>query len=479
MTQRYIRKYKLTLGMPLSFYEGDLSSKLINETPTQRTVDRARRVAEFERAGIPFTNTTLKDPDVRVYEQFVSNQKDLADRINLSQASGVIIDGLNISFDIHKVGEGATDPHSVISVYNLSNDTVGLLEQRSSNFKPVITLEAGYVDDKELALVFKGEIVYFNDVWEGATRITTLHVQPAPTSVKEAYTVRTYKKDTNVETIIRDVVSDMKLATGVIFVPNENGSEVKIDKNKYIQCQSWEGLQTVCKDYGLRATIEDGVVNVTPQQLSGSSNTTDSVEQFIATRTQTPNSISSTLVKDLNDLRELSAQNKPNFSDFSLSNSLFLNRLGNVFSSNTTQQPVTFNDGLVAPFTARTTSLNIERITAKVFDTSLGNIIGSPVIGEGGVGETMERQSGKPSNLKIKIFLDATIKEQDVVRVKSNRIDAIYRVVGIRHFGEFEGREWYTELILEMLDSYVIQGGSVEEANLAALKQLQERYNAK
>ena len=497
MTKRYIRTYRLTLGIPISFYEGEVSSTII-ATPPDRLARRAfineslnsRPRGESERnvsnatlgsprpvIGADGVPNSLLDVPRRAYEQFFTEQKDLSDRLNLAKAQGVIIDGLNISFDL---AIGADETNNKITIYNISDRTRDLLLQRESKFKPVVTLEAGYQNDSDLALVFKGEVVHVNDVWEGATRVTTLTVQAAPTAIKEAYTIKSYKKGTDVQTIVREIISDMKLDAGVLYIPEEDGTAVKVDKTRYIQCQSWEGLQSLCGQYELKATIANGEVNVTPQNVKGNSRQPDSVEKFIAASsgrsslfdiagaaiTRGVLSVDATIAS----ARRATIGFLGRAGDFSLENSFLLGGFAN--RSNPTSQ-VDFNDGLVAPFTARSTGIDFERIQARLFDTRSGNIIGSPVIDQGD--ETMERQDGKSQVIKIKVFLDATIKLEDIVKVKSNFIDGVYRVTGIRHYGEWEGNEWYSELALELLDSWVTDNG-VDESNTAALKALRERY---
>ena len=365
---------------------------------------------------------------------------------------------MNISFDL-AIGEDET--RNRITLYNISDKTRDLLIQRKSKFKPIIMLEAGYENDAALSLVFKGEVVHFNDVWEGATRVTTLSVQSAPTAIKEAYTIRSYKKGANVEDIVRDVIKDMKLNYGVLYIPEENGSVVKVDKNYYIQCQSWEGLQNLCGTYELKASIENGNINVTPWNIPSKP---DSVESFLAART-TNNTFLNT--------------NAPSNTYYLNSSGAFLDNTPDVapFKRKPKTQPTReskpFDDGLVAPFTARSVGVDFERIQARLFDTASGNIIGSPILEDGD--DTMERQTGKAQTIKIKVFLDATIKLQDVVKVRSSFVKGVYRVTSVRHYGEVEGREWYSELNLELLDSWVVDTG-VDESNTRALRELRDKY---
>lgn len=485
--QRYLRKYRLTIGSPLSFYSGEISSELLT-TPPDRLAQRAVRNEQFARSARDLVNAELKgpaaivgtnfanivgpnpnnnllDPERRKYERFVTDQKELVEEVNIEQASGAIVTDLNISFDLVK---GEDDRSNHITLYNISNDTRNLLVQRGSKFNPVVKLEAGYENDDELALVFLGEVVHVKDVWEGATRVTKLKVSAAATSKKEAFTLRAYKKDTPVEQIVRDVIKDMRLNYGVLYIPENNGVDVKVDKNYYIQCQSWEGLVNLCGKYELRAGIEDGKINVTPLNSPASSNRQDQVDQFLNgafNRPYSPTLLDATSLDVLVPVLPATPLTPEQIAE--------RNNRRPTRTPAPTQQP--FNDGLVAPFTVKRLGVKFDRTVAKLFDTNSGSIIGSPVA-ESGNKDSMERSNGKPDSIKIKIFLDATIKLHDVVQVKANLIDAIYEVKGIRHFGEYEGMEWYTELTLAALDSWVVDTG-VDEDNLKALKALQEKYS--
>lgn len=483
--QRYLRKYKLTIGSPLSFYEGEVSSELLT-TPPDRLAQRAVRNEQlarsfedsFQRArnvlvrdgNVIGTNSrnNLLDPDRFKYERFILEQEQLIEEVNIQQAKGAVIEGLNISFDLAK---GEDDKSNHITIYNISNDSRNLLVQRGSKFNPVIKLEAGYENDSELALVFLGEVVHVTDVWEGATRVTRLQVQAAATSKKEAFTLRTYKRDTPVETIVRDVIKDMRLNYGVLYIPEQNGTEIKVDKNYYIQCQSWEGLVNLCGKYELQASIEDGKVNVTPKFSPATTSNQDSVSQFLNVGIKVDKSTNEIqLGKNIFDAGSVSGLSGiAGVRVPPINTKPFTPR-----PQTPRERPQDFNDGLVAPFTVQQLGVKFDRTVAKVFNTQSGSIIGSP-IAEAGNQDSQERAKGKVDAIKIKVFLDATLKLHDVVQVKANLIDAIYEIKGIRHFGEFEGREWYTELTLAALDTWVVDTG-VDDDNLKALKALQDKY---
>lgn len=488
MTQRYLRKYKLTIGLPLTFYEGTVSSEILT-TPPERLAQRAVRNEQLAKAARDLTNAELKlpvaivgtnfanvvgpnpnnnllDPDRRKYEAFLTDQKDLIEQVNVQQAKGSVIEQLNIAFDLAK---GEDDTNNTITIYNASNDTVALLNQRGTKFNPVVTLEAGYENDSTLALAYKGEVVHYKDVWEGSTRITTLYVKAAPTAQKEAYTIRSYKKDTPVSQIVNDVIKDMRLNYGVLYIPEQDGTEIKVDKNYYVQCQSWEGLVNLCGQYELKATIEDGKVNVTPKSLFRKGRSADQVEQFLNVGLKVDRTTGEVKLGG-SVFNAGSLTGIPSTSVPPINTNPFTPR-----PQTPAQTPQTFNDGLVAPFTVQRFDVQFDRTVAKAFNTASGSIIGSPVT-EGGNSDSRERSQGKADVIKIKIFLDATMKESDVVSVESNNYTGIYRVNAIRHYGEYEGRDWYTELTLEALDSWVV-GTGVDEDNLKALDKLRASYS--
>lgn len=435
MEQRYLRQYRLTLGLPLSFYQDAVKQEAYSDPR-----ERQQRELFFRRDEIlsgrrnPSADAIINQKDRTRFETFYQNQQLLANKFEEGDFNGVVIEGLNFSFDLAKGGDESTNR---IKLYNITDKTRSFLNQYGKAL-PIVQLEAGYSTDKTLPIVYKGEVIGVNDVWEGSTRVTTLTVKAGASAIKEAYTIRSFKKGTTLETIVREVIGDMKLDYGTIFIPRIDERAIAIDKNYYLQCKSVDGLKRLCTENDLDMVIEDGKVNVLPKNVNPlPENAADLNSVYVKS-----------LGYSVEELAELTQQAK----------------FRRIVSGRT-----------LIPSEAKFYQINRE--TAKVFSPSLNNLIGSPSIDTNGA-DSMERQVGKADNITIKTFLDGTLKIGDVVQVTSYLIDGFYEIQTIRHFGEFEGSDWYTELTLKMNSSWVVDEG-VEITNKKLLEDFKKQYGNK
>jgi len=237
MAEQFIHKYILEFGQPVSFYEG------------QGVFD----VPSYAVSPIPFKGPeSTKDP--LQLDSYVDK---------LETDSAVRITGLNISFDIDKSKE-AGNPSTLV-IYNISDGTSKFLEQWQGK-SPLLLLRAGYETDTELPIIFQGEIESYSEVFEGHTRKTTLQLKSGSSSIKEAYTVKSYRSGTSVEKIFEDLIADLKLPKGTIYYPRGNEVQFQvINKPVIINTPTAEFLRRFSKDNGYKFWIEDGVVNVYPE----------------------------------------------------------------------------------------------------------------------------------------------------------------------------------------------------------------------
>jgi hypothetical protein len=96
-------------------------------------------------------------------------------------SKGRLLDGVRISFDIDMDDNKETNTGKV-NIYNLSEETIGLLEQKDVS----IILKIGY-DGKELSTLFIGNVVEYEHDFNGFDVITKI-------TLKDGYIPLTNKK---------------------------------------------------------------------------------------------------------------------------------------------------------------------------------------------------------------------------------------------------------------------------------------------
>ena len=127
-------------------------------------------------------------------------------------------------------------------------------------------LEAGYVTDAEIPVLFQGEVIDVKDSFSGNTRTTQLTLKSGASNIKEAYSVRSYRAGTSVQTIVKDVIKDMKLPEGTVFF-NKDGTDILIDKPVVVNASSMDWVRKFGQRYNLNVWVEDGVANVLPKNF--------------------------------------------------------------------------------------------------------------------------------------------------------------------------------------------------------------------
>lgn len=115
----------------------------------------------------------------------------------------------NIVFSASKSSLKQNTNSCRVTLYNLDDDVVKYLQLNSSN-NLVAILEAG---DNETGLltIFKGTVIAVTDDFTTQDRKTIIHITDGGFNVKNAFTVRSYPRNTPKETIIQDLAKDLKL----------------------------------------------------------------------------------------------------------------------------------------------------------------------------------------------------------------------------------------------------------------------------
>lgn len=163
----------------------------------------------------------------------------------------------NIEFEVKK--DNSKEPNKgYVTIYNLSDETVSYLDanQRESI---AIVLEAGF--DNENQTIFSGTVEFVQDKWDGNTRQTKMILGDATTNIMTAKTARSYRKGTPLDTVINDLIGDLKLPIGKV---------VKFGAQTLQQSMAFTGnaannLERLAKNTGSSFSVQDGAVYWTTQ----------------------------------------------------------------------------------------------------------------------------------------------------------------------------------------------------------------------
>ncbi|QGZ16306.1 hypothetical protein Hena1_01560 [Erwinia phage Hena1] len=163
----------------------------------------------------------------------------------------------NIEFEVKK--DNSKEPNKgYITLYNLSEDTVNYLDANQRESLAVV-LEAGYDGDNQI--LFSGTIEFVQDKWDGPTRQTKMILGDATQNLMTAKTSRSYRKGTSLDTVLNDLISDLKLPSGKI---------VKFGAETTQQAMAFSGnaatnLAKLAKNTGSTFSVQDGAVYWTKQ----------------------------------------------------------------------------------------------------------------------------------------------------------------------------------------------------------------------
>ena len=238
MAEQFNHKYSCEFGQPISFYGANADSN-------------------FKSIPYPVNYTTEQNKAVSYFNEAKADQ-------------AVKLSSHNMSFSIKK-GKDAS-PDNTITFYNISDNVRKFLEQNNGK-KPVILLRAGYESDKELPILFNGEVIMVTDSFNGTTRKTDLTCTTGTTAIQEAYSVKSYRAGTKPADIVADVLKDLKLPVGTYYLPDS--MSVGIEKPVIVPAvPAIEFLRKYGKDNGFKVWFEDGTVNLFSEEARPSITTT-------------------------------------------------------------------------------------------------------------------------------------------------------------------------------------------------------------
>lgn len=121
---------------------------------------------------------------------------------------GKLLEGVRISFEIEMTDNRITNT-AKIDVYNLSQETIGLLEEKGSS----CILKIGY-DDEELSTLFIGDIVEFEYDFIGSDVITKITCKDGYIALTDRKLSLSFAANSTTTQIIDKIVAELNLTKG-------------------------------------------------------------------------------------------------------------------------------------------------------------------------------------------------------------------------------------------------------------------------
>ena len=176
---------------------------------------------------------------------------------NTNEGNAYLINDLHIEFDIKK--DNSKDPNKAsLTIFNLSDEMVDYLSV-NQNESLAVLFKAGYNGDNKL--IFQGTVEYVEDMFPEETRRTKLILGDGTLNLTTTMSSRSYRKGTSYNTILNDLVSDLKLPKGRI---------VDFNADKTTHAMAFTGtassnLASLAKKTNSTFSVQDGAVFWTKQ----------------------------------------------------------------------------------------------------------------------------------------------------------------------------------------------------------------------
>lgn len=171
---------------------------------------------------------------------------------NTNKGDAYLIKELHMEFNIKK--DNSKDPNKgYLTVYNLSDEVVNYLDANQRESLAVL-LHAGY--DGEEKLIFSGTVEYVEDTFPEETRQTKFILGDGTLNLTTAKTSRSYRKGTPLNTLLNDLVSDLKLPKGRIV---DFGTQTTQHAMAFTGNAS-QNLANLASNTGSTFSVQDGAV---------------------------------------------------------------------------------------------------------------------------------------------------------------------------------------------------------------------------
>lgn len=133
--------------------------------------------------------------------------------------NGLLIEGLQVSFDISKSSDNTNNSNSAsIEVYNLSDESLKILQTDY----PVAVFEVGYESLGNMAIIFGGQVVNLSTRRQGTDRVTQITMGTGYTELNHS----TLQKLVPAGKTVKDVVEELKKSFPNISRGVYNGSNL-------------------------------------------------------------------------------------------------------------------------------------------------------------------------------------------------------------------------------------------------------------
>lgn len=123
-------------------------------------------------------------------------------------STGRLLEGVRISFDIDMDDNKETNTGKV-NIYNLSEETIGLLEQKDVS----LILKIGY-DEEELSTLFIGNVVEYEPDFNGSDVITKITLKDGYIPLTSKKLSLSFAENSNTKQIIEKIVGELNLTKG-------------------------------------------------------------------------------------------------------------------------------------------------------------------------------------------------------------------------------------------------------------------------
>lgn len=171
---------------------------------------------------------------------------------NTSKGDAYEIKDLHIDFNIKK--DNSKEPNKgYVTVFNLSDEVVNYLSvnQRESL---AVMLHAGYNGDEKL--IFSGTVEYVEDDFPQETRETKFILGDGTLNLTTATTARSYRKGTSLNSVLNDLIADLKLPKGRVI---DFGNQTLQTSMAFTGTAS-QNLANLAKNTGSTFSVQDGAV---------------------------------------------------------------------------------------------------------------------------------------------------------------------------------------------------------------------------
>jgi hypothetical protein len=170
------------------------------------------------------------------------------------------IKGLRTIFKINKNSSSSSNK-SVISVYNLSESTLSLIQENTSKNDAFIQLESGYIGSK-LGVIYSGDIKSMDFKSSNGDLITTFEAGDGQVSLEKAHLDKSYAVGTNINVIVNDLLKTLKDSGNVIINEFKSNNTTIEQIGLTVAGMTKDALDNIFGKLGLTWSIQNNQVRI-------------------------------------------------------------------------------------------------------------------------------------------------------------------------------------------------------------------------